>query len=123
MEILEFLEKTYKVATVVPEWLDSEIFIHKRPRIYCNNGFSISVQASKDHYCEPQENIQDGKYSQVELGMPSKEIPELDEYKEIKEKRQTRSVFPYVPIELIEQIIQQNGGIDNEKTYINNKIK
>ncbi len=118
MEILEFLEKTYKVAMIMPECLDSEILIHKRPRIYCKNGFNISVQASKHHYCKPRENIQYGTYTKVELGMPSKEIPELEEYKEIKEEPQTMSVFPYVPIELIEKIIQENGGIDNEKTYI-----
>ena len=41
-----------------------------RPRIICNNGESVSIQASSGHYCSPRE---DGlnHYYEVEAGYPS----------------------------------------------------
>ena len=40
-----------------------------RPRIFCNDGFSLSVQASRDHYSIPRNN--EGPYTHVEVGFPS----------------------------------------------------
>lgn len=62
----------------VKEWLARPIKMRAigvqelRPRLYCYDGYSISVQASEYHYCSPRLNgLQD--YQSVELGFPSKE--------------------------------------------------
>jgi len=98
MTVKEYLEKTF---------VDNEYNV--RPRIKCNDGFSVSVQGgTRFHYCSPRQlcNI----YSEVELGFPSRRIPELDKYAEEK-KRHTKTVFAYVPIEKVERLIEQHGGM------------
>jgi len=77
------------------------------PRIECKDGFSISVQATKFAYCYPRQNI--GDWDEVECGFPSR-IPELImEYAEDPE-RPTDTVYAYVPVELVEQLIDLHGG-------------
>ena len=72
-----------------------------RPRIICNDGFSISVQASSGHYCSPREHCY--FYSQMELGYPSEEVTELIEYAE-DENDLINTVYGYVPCEIIQLI-------------------
>jgi hypothetical protein len=48
------------------------------PRIVCKNGFNLSVQASRSHYCSPKSDT--GSYTHVEVGYPSFEVPELGPY-------------------------------------------
>ena len=43
--------------------------------IECKDGFKISVQASKDHYCQPRETLRTG-YDLVECGFPNA-VPEF----------------------------------------------
>ena len=80
-----------------------------RPRLYCNDGYSISVQASAFHYCSPQLNgLQD--YKSVELGYPSAEDELINEYAE-DDLDYTATVYGYVPIEVVEKLIEKHGGI------------
>ena len=79
-----------------------------RPRLYCNDGYSISVQASEFHYCSPRLNgLQD--YKSVELGYPSAEDELINEYAEGMDY--TDTVYGYVPIEVVEKLIEKHGGI------------
>ena len=79
-----------------------------RPRLYCNDGYSISVQASAFHYCSPRLNgLQD--YKSVELGYPSAEDELINEYAEGMDY--TDTVYGYVPIEVVEKLIEKHGGI------------
>ena len=79
-----------------------------RPRLYCNDGYSISVQASAFHYCSPRLNgLQD--YKSVELGYPSAEDELINEYAEGMDY--TDTVYGYVPIEVVENLIEKHGGI------------
>ena len=79
-----------------------------RPRLYCNDGYSISVQASEFHYCSPRLNgLQD--YKSVELGYPSTEDELINEYAEGMDY--TDTVYGYVPIEVVEKLIEKHGGI------------
>ena len=79
-----------------------------RPRLYCNDGYSISVQASAFHYCSPRLNgAQD--YKSVELGFPNMEDELINEYAEGLDY--TDTVYGYVPIEIIEKLIEKHGGI------------
>lgn len=78
-------------------------------RMLCNDGFSMSVQASRYHYCCPRENDA-FPYTTFEIGFPSKRIPEANEYAE-EPKRHTKTVFGYVPLEVVLKIIKKHGGL------------
>lgn len=105
MNINEYLEMTREVDDDVPfDW------INLRPRIVCADGFDVSIQASNSHYCEPRENS--GPYNSVEIGYPSEEVPEWMEYAEDADNP-TSTVYGWVPIEIVEVVLYQHGGIAN----------
>lgn len=83
-------------------------------RIVCNDGFSMSVQASRYHYCSPREDNA-FPYSTFEIGFPSKRIPEANEYAE-EPKRHTKTVFGRVPLKVVLQIIKKHGGLRVDET-------
>ena len=103
----------------VKDWLAKPVSAHtygdwkyeiqeNRPRLYCNDGYSISVQASAFDYCSPRLNgLQD--YESVELGFPSMEDELINEYAE--DMDYTKTVYGYVPIEVVERLIKKHGGI------------
>ncbi len=81
------------------------------PHIKCKDGTTLSVQASKYHYCTPRED--DGPYYSVEVGYPSVEPPEtwagyFDGDWDTQDR--TDSVYGYVPIDLVEDFIKIHGG-------------
>lgn len=79
-----------------------------RPRIQCADGFSISVQAYSGAYCTPRNDI--GPYTEVELGYPSAVPPDyILEYAE-EVNKPTDTVYAYVPINLVWQMLQEHGG-------------
>jgi hypothetical protein len=80
-------------------------------RINCVDGFSLSVQATHGAYCSPRENV--GPWWQVEVGFPSA-TPELILHRAEDEERPTETVYPYVDIELVQQLIDLHGGPDEE---------
>jgi hypothetical protein len=75
--------------------------------ITCKDGLTMSVQASKSHYCDPQDN--EGPYRSVEVGYPSVLVPELIEYAEGYDL--TGTVYGFVPLELVRQVIYVRGGL------------
>ena len=106
-----------------------------RPRIACNDGFSVSVQASEFSYCHPsytQWQNEDGwqvingeyylssktprsfetdhyiPYESVELGYPSEEDELINEYAEGDDY--TNTVYGYVPVDIVEKLIEKHGG-------------
>ena len=80
-------------------------------RIKCADGFSVSVQASYLHYCTPRKNKAQ-PYSEVELGYPSRLDELIGDYAE--DHRSTKTVYGYVPIEIVNRLINKHGGIANE---------
>jgi len=81
----------------------------RRGRIACTDGFGVSIQASHVHYCEPRSET--GPWSQVELGYPSADPGEVIRAYAENPYQPTDTVYPYVPIELVEALIAQHGGI------------
>lgn len=77
-------------------------------RITCKDGFSLSAQANYGAYCSPRENM--GPWYEVEVGFPSAEPELIMSYAEEPDKP-TDTVYGYVPIELVEQLIELHGGI------------
>ena len=105
MTVKEFLATTIKSHKYL---FSDEIIQENRPRLYCNDGYSISVQASSFHYCMPRlDGVQN--YESVELGFPSKEDELINDYAEGDDY--TKTVYGYVPIEVVERLIEKHGGI------------
>lgn len=80
-------------------------------RIKCKDGFSLSVQATHGAYCSPRENL--GPWYRVEVGYPSAP-PELIAHRAEDPDKLTDTVYGYVDIELVEQLIALHGGPDDE---------
>ena len=86
------------------------------PRIFFNNGGSVSVQASKTHYCYPRNDV--GPYSEMEVGYPSEGtiVPDeimrhLDGNIDAEDFDKHKSVYGYVPVSIIKMMVDANGGI------------
>lgn len=78
------------------------------PRIKCVDGFSISVQATHGAYCRPRHNV--GPWHMVECGYPSAKPDGLMSYAENPD-HPLDTVYGYVPVDLVEQLIESHGGI------------
>ena len=89
------------------------MFKELNPRIYCNDGFNISVQGSSTAYALPRED--DGPYTHVECGFPS-ENPgyELMEFAE-NSGDPTGTVYGYVPVDVVMRVLFLHGGIAKGK--------
>jgi len=85
------------------------------PRVECEDGFSVSVQAHHGAYCTPRADHA-APYTEVELGFPSanpmKDVPDLQKHCEDPD-RPTDTVYGYVPVELVSRLIAAHGGIKN----------
>lgn len=77
-------------------------------RIKCKDGFSVSVQASRYHYCAPR--VDDRViYEKYELGFPSEPDSLIEPYAENRDAL-TKTVYGYVPIEVVLNLIEKHGG-------------
>ena len=106
MNLNEFWEKT-KVIHVY----NGYEFRQTTPRIYCKDGFNLSVQVGENLYCAPRRNH--GPYRECEVGYPSADPELIAEYAQ-DPAYLTNTVYPYVPVELVEQLIELHGGIKEE---------
>lgn len=79
------------------------------PRITCADGFSISIQGGVHAYCTPRTNH--GHWTELEAGMPNfRPSDELMTYAE-DSGSPTETVYPYVPIEILQAELDAHGGI------------
>lgn len=92
-------------------------FSHKvqTPRIVCEDGTTVSVQASALHYAHPRTNR--GPYKAVEVGFPSVAPPLTWERYAEDWKNPTGTVYAYIPLELVSFFIASHGGINADKTF------
>ncbi len=104
MYIQEFTTKTFIVK-------DKTIF---RPRIHCKDGFSMSVQASRHHHCQPKKTQEN--YTSMEIKLPSEDESLLFDFAKILNDC-TGTIYAYVPNEVINNVIDKHGGIDIDKTF------
>lgn len=79
------------------------------PAIQCADGLRMPVQASENHYCGPCESGLNAYY-EVEVGFPSERVEELMPYAEDPDDP-TGTVYGYVPVDVVNMIIEQHGGI------------
>lgn len=88
---------------------DGEPWLKVTNRITCADGFSLSVQASRTHYCSPRDN--DGPWASVEIGFPSERVDSFMEYIDGGEDTDpTSTVYGYVPVYLVVEAIDAHGG-------------
>jgi hypothetical protein len=69
-------------------------------QVVCKDGFSMSVIRNGMAY---------GDEDHVEIGFPSEEEPLIMPYAE-DEERPTRTVYGWVPNELLNKVIDKHGG-------------
>lgn len=78
-------------------------------RATCPDGWSVSIIAKSGAYCSPRGDR--GPWTHVELGFPTAHEPDLEVYKEPLQERHEDSVFPYVPVEVVEAILVKHGFV------------
>lgn len=75
-----------------------------------NDGLSLSVQASDGHMCYPREAIKDkSEYKEVEVYSHGVYVNELIHF-----CSETEFTYGYVPVELMEELVEKHGGIKIE---------
>lgn len=77
----------------------------------CADGFTMSVQASHFHYCEPRKDR--GPHTKFEVGFPSEVEPLLMDYAENPDDP-TQTVYGWVPADIVDQVIAKHGGIKED---------
>ena len=119
MNTNEFLKKFYS-AKLVGLGARAVTVQDIRPWAVCADGFAISIQASQYHYCTPREDGQID-YKQVELGYPSKEEEMILDFAEDPDDP-TSTVYGYVPVEVVDKMLEKHGGITAYKSQRSGNI-
>ena len=119
MKINEFIKKNLKVKVLNDDPLMKHIMTSSRlPHIVCEDGFSMSVQVGYSLYSTPKKVAK--RYSAVEIGFPSEPEELIKEYAESlydeDETDYTDTVYPYVPVAIVDKVLKKHGGIDLNET-------
>ena len=123
MKINEFIKKNLKVTNHSRDSLMNQMLTSTRlPKIVCVDGFEMSVQVGHSLYSTPKKVAK--RYSKVEIGYPSEREPLIEEYVELgifdtaqgKGVDYTDTVYPYVPVKIVNKVLKKHGGIDMRET-------
>ena len=120
MKINEFIKNNLKVKVLNDDPLMKHIMTSsKLPHIVCTDGFRMSVQVGYSLYSEPKKVAK--RYSNVEIGYPSEHEPLIEEYAECFTFEEldidfTDTVYPYVPVKIVDKVLKKHGGIDMTET-------
>lgn len=90
---------------------DGTEYPRPRSRVVCNDGYSVSIQANNRVYRCPRIDHSD-YYSEVELGFPNWEDDLINNYAE-ESLAPTATVYPFVPVTVVDQLLEKHGGIDH----------
>ena len=82
---------------------------NRNRQVVCADGFTMSVQAFAGGYCTPRIDGAD-KYEEVEVGYPSHREELLMAWAEEPDKP-TQTVYAYVPVQVVTNVIAKHGGI------------
>ena len=127
MKINEFIKNNLKVKVLYKgeDSLMKHMMTSSRlPHIVCSDGFEMSVQVGFSLYSTPKKVAK--RYSAVEIGFPSEREPLIEEYAELgifdsvnsgeKFVDYTDTVYPYVPVKVVDKVLKKHGGIDLTET-------
>ena len=118
MKINEFIQRNLKVTNHSSDPSMKHMLTSTRlPKIVCSDGFEMSVQVGFSLYSTPKKVAK--RYSAVEIGFPSEHEPLIEEYAETFYKEDgedvtdyTDTVYPYVPVRIVDKVLKKHGGID-----------
>ena len=117
MSINKFIQENLKVTPPAEDYslMNHMLTSSRLPQIHCTDGFSMSVQVGYSLYCTPKKVAK--RYSAVEIGYPSEHEPLIEEYAECYTSEEldidfTNTVYPYVPVKLVNKVLKKHGGID-----------
>jgi hypothetical protein len=123
MKINEFIKNNLKVTTFSDDPLMKHIATSSRlPHIVCEDGFTMSVQVGYSLYSTPKKIAK--RYSAVEIGYPSDHEPLIEEYAEFtpfdedEKPDYTDTVYPYVPVKIVDKVLKKHGGINLTQTLL-----
>ena len=94
---------------MINKYLQAHANKRVKPAIKCKDGFTMSVQVSKDHHCTPRSD--NGPYSHVEVGYLAQYEPALIPYAEFKNKPLNNTLFNNVPVAIVNALIAKHGGL------------
>ena len=120
MKINEFIKNNLKVKVLNDDPLMKHIMTSsKLPHIVCTDGFTMSVQVGYSLYSTPKKVAK--RYSNVEIGYPSEHEPLIEEYAECFTFEEldidfTDTIYPYVPVKIVDKVLKKHGGIDITET-------
>ena len=84
---------------------------HGVKRLHCNDGFSMSVQAHYGAYCSPRvDPSETDYYFKVEIGFHSEKEELIMKYVEDYDNPK-ETVYGYVTVEVVQEVIEKHGGI------------
>ena len=118
--INEFIKNNLKVNVLSEDPLMKHMMTSSRlPHIICADGFSMSVQVGYSLYSTPKKIAK--RYSAVEIGFPSESEELIKEYAELAPFDEdttdyTYTVYPYVPVKIVNKVLKKHGGIDLTET-------
>ena len=118
MKINEFIQRNLKVTNHSSDPSITHMLTSTRlPKIVCSDGFEMSVQVGSSLYSTPKKVAK--RYSAVEIGFPSVHEPLIEEFAETFYKEDgeditdyTDTVYPYVPVRIVDKVLKKHGGID-----------
>ena len=127
MKINEFIKDNLKVKYPADEYsslkLKDMMTTSRLPHIVCADGFSMSVQVGYSLYSTPKKVAK--RYSAVEIGYPSEPEELIKEWaewisfsEEDGEPDYTDTVYPYVPVKVVDKVLKKHGGINLTKTLL-----
>lgn len=112
--VFGMLKGTESECTQMSNVYDNKMFY--LPRIYCKDGFNISIQVHNGNYCASENGTRTFglDWKLVEWGFPSSPI-DFEKYN-AEDTDTMRSVGGYVEVGLIDELCEKHGGIDLAKT-------
>ena len=120
MKINEFIKNNLEVKVLNKDPLMRHMMTSTRlPHIVCTDGFTMSVQVGYSLYSKPKKVAK--RYSNVEIGYPSEHEPLIEEYAECYTFEEldidfTDTIYPYVPVKIVDKVLKKHGGIDITET-------
>lgn len=130
-DLNKWLEEAYKEYNTpkvkkMLAGMPAEITMQNAVPLICLDGFSVSIQASTNHYCHPRRNFNTVEsdhtlpeiivdysiYSEFELGFPNEVEDLLMSYAE-DASDPTQTVYGWVPRHVLEQVLAKRGGSVN----------
>ena len=126
MKINEFIQRNLKVTNHSSDPSMKHMLTSTRlPKIICSDGFEMSVQVGSSLYSTPKKVAK--RYSAVEIGFPSEHEPLIEKYAETFYKEDemdvtdyTDTVYPFVPVKIVDKVLKKHGGIDIIETLKTN---